>query len=538
MSGQKAKRNPIAAYIIGASLVLVVLVILIGGKLLTGRPTPTPEPLPPSPSATSSPTIIPTATPLPSDALILQPIQGVSNLYIEYILDASGSMLGSMTDGTSKRDAARDYLIEHLLTFSPETHVGLRAYGHREPWENNKEASCQDIELIAPVDVGQMETMAGWLDSFECLGMTPLYASIEMALDDFDTDDPHRLNNIILISDGIETCGEDPCALAESVAKSAKEKGIEFAIHVVGLDVDDDTRTQLSCIADKGGGVYYDVHDNDDLQDALDSIQDNVQANEQIVTFAEATQSAMPPTSIPTPRPTRTPTQTPRPTSAPTRTPTPQVIQSPTPIPPTPTPEMTGCTKPNIASFKAVPPPQGSTARFSLEWTIQGANRAEIFGNPVDPTSGRFDVWDDQTNYWVLWAKKADTPDDCYVESAIQVDPDTISPPGPGFGDVTVSQRDITISVRDHASIDGDRIDLFVNGAKVLSNYTLTSSPYGVAVTLNSGENTVMVTALNEGSSSPNTVAVSVNHVVSGNPVQVSSGLSTGQSESFKIHAP
>jgi hypothetical protein len=156
----------------------------------------------------------------------------------------------------------------------------------------------------------------------------------------------------------------------------------------------------------------------------------------------------------------------------------------------------------------------------------------------VDPTSGEFDVWDDQTNYWVLWAKAANTPDDCYVEAAIQVDPDAISPPGPGLGDVTVSQRDITISVRDHASIDGDRIDLFVNGAKVLSDYTLTSSSHSVAVTLNSGENSVMVTALNEGSSSPNTVEVSVSHVVSGNPVQVSTGLLTGQSEGFKIHAP
>ena len=156
----------------------------------------------------------------------------------------------------------------------------------------------------------------------------------------------------------------------------------------------------------------------------------------------------------------------------------------------------------------------------------------------MDPTSGRFDIWDDETNYWVLWAKVSGTPDDCYAEWAIQVDPDTISPSGPGLEDVTVDRRDITISVRDHAAIDGDRIDLFVNGGKVLSNYTLTSSPHGVDVKLNSGENTVQVTALNEGSASPNTVEVSVNHVVSGYAIQVSTGLLKGQSESFKITAP
>ena len=121
---------------------------------------------------------------------------------------------------------------------------------------------------------------------------------------------------------------------------------------------------------------------------------------------------------------------------------------------------------------------------------------------------------------------------------AIQVDPDTIGPPGGDLTDVNVSQRDITISVRDNAAIDGDIIDLTVNGVKVLSNYTLTSSPYPVAVTLNSGQNTVVVTALNEGSRSPNTVEVRVSHVTSGNAVQVSRGLHTGESVSFNIHAP
>jgi hypothetical protein len=534
MSTQKKNPLLIAVFIVGAASVLCILALLMGGLLTaTRKPTPTAEA--PSPTPMPSPTTVPTSTPLPTDASILQEPQGVSNLYIEYILDASGSMLELLADGTPKREAAVAYLIEHLLTFEPETHIGLRAYGHRVPWQESEEESCQDIELIAPVEVGQMETIAEWLDDFEALGMTPLHASVEMALEDFETDDPDRLNNIILISDGIETCDQDPCALAET----AKAKGINFVIHVVGLDVDAETRAQLSCIADKGGGVYYDVHESDELQDALDSIQEDVQADEQIVPFAEATQTAMPPTPTRTPRPTTTPTRTPQPTKtptrAPTRTPTPQTAVTPTQIPPTKPPS--GCTIPTIVEFYAAPPPQGSTARFTLHWNIQGADRVEIFGHPVNPQSGTFDVWDDEANYWVLWAKVNETPDDCYAEKAIHVDPDSIGSPT-GFSDVTVSQRDIQISVRDNAAIDGDRIDLFVNGVKVLSNYTLTSSPYPVAVTLNSGENTVKVTALNEGKDSPNTVEVRVSHVTSGAAVQVSQGLRTGESASFTIHAP
>jgi hypothetical protein len=240
---------------------------------------------------------------------------------------------------------------------------------------------------------------------------------------------------------------------------------------------------------------------------------------------------------LPSPTATRTPTRTPTLTPGTTLTPTPTNTPStPTNTPSSPTPS--GCILPTINEFKAVPPTQGTTARFSLVWEVDGADRAEIFGNVVDPVRGRFDVWDDQTNYWVLWTKVAGTADDCYVEKAIQVDPDAVSPPGQGLTDVTVSQREVTISVRDNASIDGDRIDLYLNGKKILSNYTLTSSQYGVNVILRSGENEVVVVALNEGDSSPNTVEVSVSHVVKGDTVQVSQGLKTGQSATFKIIAP
>jgi hypothetical protein len=85
---------------------------------------------------------------------------------------------------------------------------------------------------------------------------------------------------------------------------------------------------------------------------------------------------------------------------------------------------------------------------------------------------------------------------------------------------------------------DGDRIDVFVNEIKVLDNYTITNRLYSFVVTLNSGANTVRVTALNQGSSGPNTVEVSISDVLGGRSVQVSQGLLTGQSASFSILAP
>jgi hypothetical protein len=441
-------------------------------------------------------------------------------------------MLEQLSDGTIKRVAARDYLIDHLLTFSPETHVGLRAYGHRVPWQQ-KQDSCQDIQLIAPVETGQMEAIAAWLQNFQTQGMTPIYAAVDQAFGDFNSGSTDHLNNIILISDGIETCGGDPCDLVEA----AKTKGINFTIHVVGLNVDNNARTQLSCMAAKGGGIYYDVHNGGELKDALHSVQQDVKVDEQIKSFAEATAAAMPTDTPVPPTPTQTSTLKPIPTNTrtlgPTRTPVP--TRTPRPITPTAT-KKSSCALPNIIEFKAVPPPQGSTARFTLQYQVQGAVRLEIFGNVLpDPQQGTFDVWDSQTNYWVLWA--INTCGD-WTEKAIQVEPDKITPPGPGFTDVTVSQRNIVISVRDNAAIDGDRIKLIVNGQVILPDITLGSDWYGVSVDLNPGENTVEVQALNEGYDSPNTVEVMVSHVVSGSPIQVSRGMYTGEIVSFKIHAP
>jgi len=124
----------------------------------------------------------------------------------------------------------------------------------------------------------------------------------------------------------------------------------------------------------------------------------------------------------PPPQPTLRPTAVPAPVS--TCPPLPTQAGAPTP---TPSPTASSCIRPTIVEFYAAPPPEGSTARFVLRWTIHGADRAQIFGHTVNPQSGTFEVWDSNVNYWVLWAKVDGTPDDCYAEYAIQIDPDSIN---------------------------------------------------------------------------------------------------------------
>jgi Ca-activated chloride channel homolog len=52
--------------------------------------------------------------------------------------------------------------------------------------------------------------------------------------------------NIVLVSDGQETCGGDPCALVRRL----RAQGIGITVHVVGFDVTETERGQLECIAE------------------------------------------------------------------------------------------------------------------------------------------------------------------------------------------------------------------------------------------------------------------------------------------------
>ena len=106
-----------------------------------------------------------------------------------------------------------------------------------------------------------------------------------------------------------------------------------------------------------------------------------------------------------------------------------------------------------------------------------------------------------------------------------------------GLSDVTVSARHITITLTDDgALVDGDRVDVFLNGVKVIDNHTLVGGAGTVfALDLLSGSNELRVTALNEGTSPPNTAQLTISDVTAGQAVQ-SWRLLEGQSGSLVIY--
>lgn len=74
---------------------------------------------------------------------------------------------------------------------------------------------------------------------------------------------------VILVSDGIESCNADPCALARELEKG----GVDFTAHVIGFDVSRiEDPTQLSCLADETGGQYLTANNAVELLAALQTV--------------------------------------------------------------------------------------------------------------------------------------------------------------------------------------------------------------------------------------------------------------------------
>lgn len=173
------------------------------------------------------------------------------------ILDASGSMRGRI-EGLSKMDIAKDVVAKVVSTWKPEDELGLIAYGHRQ------KGSCDDIQVLKEPGPLDKAAFLRAVDGLSPKGKTPLTAAVRMAAEALQYTE--KKATVILVSDGIETCNQDPCSVAEELEKS----GVGLTVHTVGFGLDDKGAVaQLKCLADKTGGIAVLADNAGELQDAL-----------------------------------------------------------------------------------------------------------------------------------------------------------------------------------------------------------------------------------------------------------------------------
>ena len=179
------------------------------------------------------------------------------------IIDASGSMLAPDAGGQTRMDAAKQ-ATEGLLNDLPkEQRLSLLTYGTQTgSGDEEKAAGCQDVTTLVPMG-GNRAEMISKVKGLNPRGYTPIGKSLQQAEKELPDQGARQ---IVLVSDGIDTCAPPPVC---EVAKQIRQRGVDIVINVIGLNVDEQARSELQCVAKEGGGSYADAKDAASLKEQL-----------------------------------------------------------------------------------------------------------------------------------------------------------------------------------------------------------------------------------------------------------------------------
>ncbi len=188
----------------------------------------------------------------------------VEKTYIEFIFDSSFSMNQKVDGKKSRMDIAKEVMKELIqdLKDSPELEIALRVYGSELP----EKSSCEDSGLLQPFGpVNQVRSsILNIVDALRPEGMTPIGYSLTEAAKDFPKG---GRNIIVLLTDGEESCGADPCA----ISRKLQEDGFILKPYIVGFALSAQAEDKVRCI-----GNYFSANDRESLSNALNSIMTEV----------------------------------------------------------------------------------------------------------------------------------------------------------------------------------------------------------------------------------------------------------------------
>ncbi|MFH0865229.1 MAG: VWA domain-containing protein [Bacteroidota bacterium] len=174
------------------------------------------------------------------------------------VFDASQSMYG-IWQSDMKITIAQKLLSNLLdsLKNIPDLELALRVYGHQKLYPPQ---DCDDTKLEIPFAENNTDKIKAKLKTLTPKGTTPIASSLEFAADDFTPCENCR-NIIILITDGLEECGGDPCAVSQALQK----KGIFLKPFIIGIGKD--FSTAFSCV-----GTYFDAASEQEFYQVLNVV--------------------------------------------------------------------------------------------------------------------------------------------------------------------------------------------------------------------------------------------------------------------------
>jgi Ca-activated chloride channel homolog len=181
---------------------------------------------------------------------------------ILFVFDASQSMYGRWQSDV-KINIARNLLIKVLdsLQSIKNLEVALRLYGHQYQFPPQV---CNDTKLEVPFGKDNYLKIKNKLNSIVPKGTTPIAYSLEQAVNDF-TPCTNCRNVVVLITDGIEECGGDPCLASEALQRG----GIVLKPFIIGIGTN--FEKAFNCV-----GTYFDATSEDKFSNALNVVVSRV----------------------------------------------------------------------------------------------------------------------------------------------------------------------------------------------------------------------------------------------------------------------
>lgn len=216
---------------------------------------------------------------------------------IEIVMDYSGSMANWI-------EVAKRSMSAIVAQIPPSTKVGFRVFGHSNYGKNTSNndthreiekivkksgkyqiltatkclgttsGACGATELVSPIMAANSNSLISGMNSVEIGSSTPLVFALDRTiykdLAPFGTITPKK---VILITDGEESCGGDPCAFAKQLMNKRSD------VHIDVVLVSSSSK-KLACLANTTGGRFYTINNLSDFSAIINqSIQAPVSAS-------------------------------------------------------------------------------------------------------------------------------------------------------------------------------------------------------------------------------------------------------------------
>lgn len=211
---------------------------------------------------------------------------------VEIVMDYSGSMANWI-------EVAKRSMTSIVNQIPPTVKLGFRVFGHDNygqnpsyPSSNVQEVKkivkkgnkisvvtersavgstsgvCAATQQVSSIMSANSQNIIRGMNSVDLGGATPMVYALDRAINqDFSMFSQNSPKKIVLITDGGENCGGDPCAFARKLMQKRSD------VHIDVVLVSSNSRS-LMCLSNLTGGHFYTINNLSDFSNVLtDSIQ-------------------------------------------------------------------------------------------------------------------------------------------------------------------------------------------------------------------------------------------------------------------------